>query len=285
MNNSLLGRLVRKLILVPIPSLRATLSVARIDRRPLAGQRVLITGASSGIGRAAALRLAAEGSELVLVARRTDELERLRAEIAGAGWRAECVACDLTDSAAVDRLTTWVGDYGGVDVLVNNAGRSIRRPLTESFDRFHDFERVMAVNYFGAARLTLGLLPGMIARGGGHIVNVGTWSVPVGASPNFAAYHSSKAALAAFGRCVRAELSDTGITVTEIHYPLVRTAMSAPTDKFGTLPGLTPDNAAAWIVSAIRSRPERLVPLFAVVLAVLGHVSPTALSRLLRSRN
>ncbi|MGW4366494.1 SDR family NAD(P)-dependent oxidoreductase [Nocardia takedensis] len=282
-----LSRVFWRIALPPAPSTRRIAAVLRPGRRHrIDGVRIVLTGASSGIGRAAALALAAEGAELVLVARSGADLERVRERIATAGGTATCLPCDLSDPAAVDLLAVRIRErWGEVDVLVNNAARSIRRPLTESFDRFHDFERVMAVNYFGAARLTMALLPGMIARGGGHVVNVGTWTVPVGSSPNFAAYHSSKTALTAFGRCVRAELARSGIGVTEVHYPLVHTAMSAPTAEFAALPGLTPERAADWIVAAVRTRPARLLPRYAAVLAVLGALAPRTVDAVLRHRN
>ncbi len=129
-------------------------------------------------------------------------------EIAAAGGKAECRVCDMSDTSQVDELVRWVVDtYGGVDVLINNAARSIRRPLIESFDRLHDFQRTMAVNYFGPVRLTLGLLPGMVARGAGYVINVGTWTVAADTSPRLAAYHASKAALAGFARSADGELA------------------------------------------------------------------------------
>jgi len=243
----------------------------RLTAEPLAGKRILITGASSGIGRAAAVRLAGEGARIVAVARRERELSLLCDEVAGAGGEAVYRVCDLAQPAEVDGLVRWVIDErGGVDVLVNNAGRSVRRRLAESFERPDDFPRATAVNYLGPVRLTMGLLPAMLDRRSGQVVNVGTWTVPVGTSPRFAAYHSSKAALTGFGRCLDAELSDQGIRVTAVHYPLVHTAMSAPTKAYGELPGLTPEEAAEWIVTAVRRRPAQIAPRYAVLLAALG---------------
>lgn len=248
----------------------------------LAGKRVLITGASAGIGRATAAAVAAAGADVVLVARRARELSMLRDEIRAAGGAASCHACDLTDDGQVDRLLDWIrDDVGVIDVLVNNAGRSIRRPLTESVDRLHDFRRTMGINYFGPVQLTLGLLPDMLAAGGGHVVNVGTWTVPAGTSPRFAAYHSSKMALTGFGRCLESELSDRGIAVTTVHYPLVHTAMSSPTPEYRRLPGLAPDEAAEWIMTAIRRRPVQVVPRYVPLLAVANLGSPRAVGRLL----
>ncbi|WP_084528771.1 SDR family NAD(P)-dependent oxidoreductase [Nocardia crassostreae] len=249
---------------------------------PVAGKRILITGASSGIGRAAARAAAAAGAEVVLVARREPELLELRDLIRASGGRAIHRACDLTDDEEVEGLLRWVReDVGTVDVLVNNAGRSIRRPLTESFDRMHDFRRTMSINYFGPVRLTIGLLPAMLESGRGHIVNVGTWTVPTGTSPRFSAYHSSKMALTGFGRCLDAELSGRGIAVTTVHYPLVHTAMSSPTPEYRRLPGLTPEEAAAWIVTAIRHRPVEVMPRYVPLLRALRLAGPRAVGRLL----
>jgi hypothetical protein len=248
----------------------------------IAGKRILITGASAGIGRAAAAHLAGRGAKVVLVARRERELALLHEEIVDAGGEAAYRACDLSKRDEVDALVRWVLDeHGAVDVLVNNAGRSMRRPVTESFERLADFDRAMAVNFFGPVHLTLGLLPAMLERGSGHVINVGTWTVPVGTAPRFAAYHSSKVALAGFGRCVEAELADRGVRVTAVHYPLVHTAMSAPTERYRDLPGLTPDEAAEWIATAIRSRPVRIAPRYVVLVRALGAVAPRAVDRIL----
>lgn len=246
----------------------------------LDGTRIVLTGASSGIGRAAALRTAARGAELLLVARRADELERLCAEITARGGKAEYQVCDMADAEQVAELIDRVD--GPVDVLINNAARSIRRPLTESFDRLHDFHRTMAVNYFGAVQLTLGLAPGMVARGRGHVIDVCTWTVAADTSPRFAAYHASKAALAGFNRSAGAELADAGIAFTTIGYPLVHTAMSAPTERYRRLPGLTPDEAADWILTALRTRPVRMVPRYAAGLRFVNQFSPRTVDRLLR---
>lgn len=265
-------------------SLNEPATLRRAPRSPsrIAGRRILVTGASSGIGRAAAAELARRGAMVVAVARRERELAALSEEIAAAGGSATHRACDLTDRDAVDRLVRWVLDeHGGVDVLVNNAGRSMRRPLAESLRRLDDHDRAMAVNYLGPVRLTAGLLPAMLARGSGHVVNVGTWTVAVGSSPRFAAYHSSKAALTAFGRCVGAELAGSGVRVTAVHFPLVHTPMSAPTDRYRRLPGLAPDDAAQWIVRAVERRPVRIVPRYAVLLAVAGALFPRTVDRLL----
>ncbi|WP_324192210.1 SDR family NAD(P)-dependent oxidoreductase [Nocardia brasiliensis] len=260
----------------PVPVRRAKVE------EPVSGKRILITGASAGIGRAAAVAAAAAGAEVVLVARREPELAQLSDEIRSAGGKAVYRTCDLTDDDEVDALLDWVRtSVGRVDVLVNNAGRSIRRPITESFDRMHDFRRTMGINYFGPVQLTLGLLPGMLESGRGQIVNVGTWTVPTGTSPRFAAYQSSKTALTAFGRCVDAELSGRGVAVTSVHYPLVHTAMSAPTPEYQKLPGLTPQEAAEWILTAIRHRPVQVIPRYVPVLWAMRVSGPRTVGRVL----
>jgi NAD(P)-dependent dehydrogenase (short-subunit alcohol dehydrogenase family) len=277
---------VTALLLGPTRGILDVTGIGRSRRpEPISGKNILITGASSGIGRAAARQLAARGATMILVARRELELKTVREEIVAAGGRAEYRCCDITDAGQVDDLVTWVNEeFDGVDVLINNAGRSIRRPIVESFDRFHDFERTMAANYFGPLQLTLGLVPGMVARRSGHIINVGTWTVAVQTAPKFAAYHSSKTALAAFGRCLGAELATSGIMVTAIHYPLVRTPMMAPTQEFRNQPCLTPEQAASWLVDAVRTRPAHLVPRYADILRLMDLFSPRLVDLLLRQR-
>lgn len=257
---------------------------AKVEER-IAGKRILITGASSGIGRAAAIAAADAGAEVVLVARRESELVQLRDQIRATGGQAIHRACDLTSDGDINNLLDWVrAEVGTVDVLVNNAGRSIRRPLTKSLDRMHDFRRTMDINYFGPVQLTIGLLPAMLESGGGHVINVGTWTVPTGTSPRFSAYHSSKMALTGFGQCLDAELSGRGVAVTTIHYPLVHTAMSAPTPEYRQLPGLTPEQAAEWILTAIRHRPVQVIPRYVPLLRALRLAGPRTVGRLLLRR-
>ena len=248
----------------------------------LVGQRILITGASSGIGRATATHLASQGAAVMMAARRGQELALLLDEIVTAGGEAEYHVCDLTSHDEVDGLAQWVIERrGGVDILINNAGRSIRRPIVESFERVDDVHRMMAINYFAPVQLMMKLLPLMLEHQSGHIINVGTWTVPVGTSPRFAAYHSSKAALAAFGRCANAELADVGLRVTSVHYPLVHTAMSAPTSLYQGRPRLGPDEAAEWIVAAIMRRPLHIVPRYAALLRMLNFFMPRRVDELL----
>jgi NAD(P)-dependent dehydrogenase (short-subunit alcohol dehydrogenase family) len=225
---------------------------------PLDGRTVMITGASSGIGRETALRVAAEGGIPLLVARRVDELEKVRAEIEEAGGQASVYSCDITDRDSVDSLVgAVIGDHGWVDMLVNNAGRSIRRSVRLSYDRFHDYERTMAINYFGAVRLTMALLPHMSRRKFGHIVNISSIGVQTN-PPRFSAYLGSKAALDAFARVVASETYGDGITFTTIHMPLVRTPMIAPTNIYDAFPTRSPEEAAEMVMDALKNRPKHI---------------------------
>lgn len=231
----------------------------RTDRhRPLAGRRIMITGASSGIGRATALAVAERGAIPLLVARRPDELAAVRAEIEAAGGTASVHPCDLTDADAVDALVKQVlADHESVDMLVNNAGRSIRRSVHLSVDRMHDFERTMTLNYFAPLRLILGLLPHMRARGFGHIVNITTMGLQTD-TPRFAAYLGSKAALDEFGAVAGRELLGDGVTVTSVRMPLVRTPMISPTKAYRAMPAASPADAALMVVRALERRPVRV---------------------------
>ena len=246
----------------------------------IAGKRILITGASSGIGRAAAVALSREGAELILVARRADELRELEKQIRTEGGKAFSYALDLNDFDALDVMAAKVLDeHGAVDVLVNNAGRSIRRRITDSLDRFHDYERCMRLNYFAPVRLTLKLLPAMLEQGDGHIINVLTWGTLM-PSPKFAAYIGSKMALGGFSPSLASELPDQGIAVTTVHYPIVKTPMIAPTKHYAKMPGMTPEQAAAWIVKAVRKRPARIAPSYAVLAGLNSYVFPKLAQRL-----
>lgn len=221
------------------------------------GKTIVITGASSGIGEEAAKQLAAKGAIVCLVARRADELARVAAEITAAGGVAHCYSANLAENDSVDALVAaLLKNHPRLDVLVNNAGRSIRRPLTESLDRPHDFERTIQLNYLALVRLTLGVLPRMLEQGDGHIINVSSVAALM-TTPRFAAYQASKSAVDAFSRSLRIELAEKGITVTNINYPLVKTAMTAPTAVYKYLPQMDVSDAAGWIVEAIATRPAR----------------------------
>ncbi|CAB4861190.1 MAG: SDR family oxidoreductase [Actinobacteria bacterium] len=224
----------------------------------VAGRTVLITGASSGIGRAAAIKIAAAGGVPLLVARSLDKLEELKAEIEASGGSAWAYSADLAEIDSVDDLVSRVlADHASVDFLINNAGRSIRRSVALSYDRFHDFERTIQLNYLGTIKLIMGLLPGMRERRSGHIVNVSSIGVQTG-PPRFSAYVASKAALDAFTRVVASETISEEVTFTTIHMPLVRTPMIAPTKIYDSFPTISPDEAADLICEAIRSKPKNI---------------------------
>lgn len=242
-------------------------------RRPLAGRRILITGASSGIGRATALAVAERGAVPLLVARRPDELAAVRAEIEAAGGTAYVHPCDLTDSDAVDALVKQVLADHDVDMLVNNAGRSIRRSVHLSVDRMHDFERTMNLNYFAPLRLTLGLLPHFRARGFGHVVNVTTMGLQTD-TPRFGAYLASKAALDEFSSVAGRELLGDGVTFTTVRMPLVRTPMIAPTAAYRALPAASPRTAAQMVVRALERRPVQVNRPEGLVVDAISHASP-----------
>lgn len=240
------------------------------------GRVVVITGGSAGIGQATAFKIAEAGAVTVVVARKPEELAATRQAIEKAGGICHTYECDLTDMAAVDGLVTRVlADHGGVDVLINNAGRSIRRSIALSYDRFHDFERTMQINYFGALRLTLGLLPSMTTRRRGHVINISSIGV-LANSPRFSAYVASKAALDAFSRCAQSEFSDSNISFTTINMPLVRTKMIGPTKMYDSVPVLTPDEAADMIVRAVVERPSRVATRLGIFAATLNALAPKA---------
>ncbi|HXC46258.1 MAG TPA: SDR family oxidoreductase [Solirubrobacteraceae bacterium] len=244
-------------------------------------KRVLITGASSGIGRATAVKVAAAGGIPLLVARNVEKLEEVRAEIVATGGLAYVYAADISDMDEVDRLIERVkDDHRNVDMLVNNAGRSIRRSISLSYERFHDFERTMQLNYFGAVKLIIGLLPQMRARGFGHIVNISSIGVQTN-PPRFSAYVASKAALDAFTRVVASEVIGDGVTFTTIHMPLVRTPMIAPTKLYDAFPTITPEQAADMICEALRTRPKHMGTSLGTFGEVLYALSPSTVDRIL----
>jgi NAD(P)-dependent dehydrogenase (short-subunit alcohol dehydrogenase family) len=253
--------------------------------RPLSaavrGKVVLITGASSGIGKATAVKVADAGATVLLVARSVEKLEETKHEIETAGGAAHIHRCDMSDMDDVARMAEEVLAYHGrVDVLVNNAGRSIRRSVGLSYDRFHDYERTMQLNYFGAVRLILALLPSMRAHKTGHIVNVssiGTQTNP----PRFSAYVASKAALDAFGRVIASEVFDDGVRITTIHMPLVRTPMIAPTRMYDMFPAITPEEAAEMIAKAMVSRPKKVATRLGTFGELLYAVAPELSDRIL----
>jgi NAD(P)-dependent dehydrogenase (short-subunit alcohol dehydrogenase family) len=250
----------------------------RIDRTlkgTVKGKVVLITGGSSGIGLAAAHKVAAAGATTILIARDPEKLAAAKKEIAAKGHSVVTYSADVSDPAQCEELVRKLEDnHGGVDILVNNAGRSIRRAVENSFDRFHDFERTMSVNYYGALRITLGLLPMMINKHRGHVINISSIGVLTNA-PRFSAYVASKAALDAWTRCAASEFADMGIQFTTINMPLVKTPMIAPTKIYSQVPTLTPDEAADIVVEGIVYKPVRI----ATRLGVFGEVLHALLPR------
>ena len=255
----------------------------RTLREALVGRHVLITGASSGIGRSCARKIADAGGIPLLVARDVERLEEVRAEIVAAGGAAYVYSADLSDVEDIDRLLQRVfDDQHSIDALVNNAGRSIRRSVALSYERFHDFERTMQLNYFGAVRLILGVLPHMRERKRGHIVNISTIGVQA-SPPRFSAYVASKAALDAFTRVVASEVLGDGVTFTTIHMPLVRTPMIEPTKMYKAFPTLTPDQAADMVCEALRSHPKQLGTRLGTTSEVLYALSPKMVDRILHT--
>ncbi len=245
------------------------------------GKTVLITGASSGIGRAAALKIARAGGIPLLVARSTDKLEEVKREVEALGGTAYVYSADLADTASIEALTEQVlADHPAVDVLVNNAGRSIRRSIALSYERFHDFERTIQLNYLGTIKLIIQLLPHMRERGRGHIVNVSSIGVQTN-PPRFAAYVASKAALDAFTRVVGSETVGDGVTFTTIHMPLVRTAMIAPTKIYDSFPAISPDEAADMICEAIRAKPKQINTRLGTFGEVAYALAPKAVDQIL----
>ena len=225
----------------------------------IAGKIIVVTGASSGIGRATAIQLARLGAQLCLVARRADELAQLRDEIEAEGGSAWVYPADLSIEAEVEACGHAIlKQHGAVDVLINNAGRSIRRSVRASFERYHDFQRTMQLNYFAAVKLTLLLLPGMLERRSGQVINISSLSV-LGPTPNFAAYVASKSALEGFSRTLAAEMAGRGVQITVVNFPLVKTAMTAPTKLYNHVRQMDAEKAASWIVGAVRKRPYRVV--------------------------
>jgi short-subunit dehydrogenase len=225
----------------------------------IAGKIIVITGASSGIGERAAKQLAREGATVCLVARREEELQRVKDEIeadgAGQAW---IYPTDLSNRDSLDATTQAIlRDHPRIDVLVNNAGRSIRRSVKESLERYHDYERTMQLNYFAAVRLVLNFLPKFFEQRSGHIINVSSMSALM-PTPYYSAYVGSKGALDAFSRAIGAELGDSGIAVTTINYPLVKTPMTAPTKIYDYMNLMDPEEAAGWILEAIRTRPAQM---------------------------
>lgn len=252
---------------------------------PVAGRTVLVTGASSGVGEATAKLVASRGATVVLMARRLEELNRVADEIRAAGGDASVFACDLTDPSAVDATVPRIlAEHGHVDMLVNNAGRSIRRSLDLSYDRMHDFERTMAINYFGPVRLILALLPSMREQKFGHVVNIVTWGVQLKA-PKFTAYIASKTALDTFSRIAGREAWYDGVTFTNVRLSFVRTEMIAATEAYRDVKAKSPEEAAHLVLRALEDRPLTISTVVSNVSEIFTLMAPRLSDGLMAAMN
>ena len=253
------------------------LFIDRSLRGTVGDKVVLVTGGSSGIGLAAAIKFAQAGAITLICARDEAKLAEARQQIqaeAGKKARVFSYVADIANEASCKALVDQLqAEHGGVDFLINNAGRSIRRAIESSYDRFHDYERTMQLNYFGALRITTGLLPGMVAKRRGHVVNISSISVLVNA-PRFAAYVASKAALDAWTRCAASEFADQGVTFTTVNMPLVRTPMTAPTKIYESMPLLSTDEASDLIVRAVVEKPVRVATRLGSSVELLHALAP-----------
>jgi NAD(P)-dependent dehydrogenase (short-subunit alcohol dehydrogenase family) len=259
-----------------VPVLRPAVSRERLTEA-VSGRRILLTGASSGIGLETALALGRAGARLTLVARRDERLQEVADRIRTNGGKADTVAADLSDAAAADDVVEQMLErHSGIDVLVNNAGHSIRRPLSRSYDREHDFQRTMDLNYFGALRLILGLLPGMRERREGHVVNVSTMGAEIGPGVRFPAYLASKAALDAFTASAAPETAQDGVTWTTVYMPLVRTPMTKPTRAYRRVPMLSPREASQLVLEGLVDRPRQVSTPAGRAASLLYELSPGA---------
>lgn len=240
----------------------------------VAGKIVVVTGASSGIGKATAIKLAEAGAVIIMAARKPTKLEKAKQEIEEKGGKVYSYSVDIASMEDCDRFAQQVlADFGRVDILVNNAGRSIRRSINLSYDRFHDFERTMQLNYFGSLRLIMNFLPVMEQNRSGHIINIssiGTLTMPA----RFSAYVASKSALDAFSRCAASEYSDCNVHFTTINMPLVRTPMIAPTKIYDNVPTISPEEAADMVAEAVIYRSKRIATKLGVFGQVVHAVAP-----------
>jgi short-subunit dehydrogenase len=229
------------------------------------------------------MKIGEAGGEVILVSRTREKLEEVAAAVEKLGGTAHVHPCDLSDMDDLQRMAQEVNEqHGGIDILINNAGRSIRRSLKASYDRFHDFERTMQLNYFGALRLILAFAPGMRERRSGHIINVSSIGVQTN-TPRFSAYVASKAALDAFSRCVAPEMIGDGVHVTTIYMPLVRTPMIAPTNIYDAFPTLSPDEAAQLITDAMIDKPKRVATRLGTFGQILYAVSPKVVDQVMNT--
>ncbi|WP_327634988.1 SDR family NAD(P)-dependent oxidoreductase [Kribbella sp. NBC_00482] len=243
---------------------------------------ILVTGSSYGIGEATARRLAAAGATVLLVARTADQLQLVADDLRSRGGTAYVYPANLADPAAVEELVrTVLAEHERVDVLVNNAGKSIRRSIADTYQRFHDIERTNAVNYLGPAKLVLELLPSMRERGSGHIVNVSTAGVRTPPMARWSAYLASKSAFDVWLRCVAQEVRGDGVTTSTVYMGLVHTRMSEPTPLLNKMPGLTPEQAADQVCTAVAERPHNITPPFVRLADALGNLLRVPTDRLL----
>ena len=246
----------------------------KLFQQKVNGKTIIVTGASSGIGLTVSKYLAQAGAHVLLLARTKDKLDEVKAEIEAEGGKASVFPCDLNDMESIDAVSKEIlASVDHIDILINNAGRSIRRAVHESIDRFHDFERTMQLNYFGAVRLVLNLLPHMMQRKDGQIINISSIGVLANAT-RFSAYVASKAALDAFSRCLSAEVHSHKIAITSIYMPLVRTPMIAPTKMYKYVPTLSPEEAADLIATAIVKRPKKIATNLGRIASITYAVAP-----------
>ena len=246
----------------------------KLFQQKVNGKTIIVTGASSGIGLTVSKYLAQAGAHVLLLARTKEKLDEVKAEIEAEGGKASVFPCDLNDMESIDAVSKEIlASVDHIDILINNAGRSIRRAVHESVDRFHDFERTMQLNYFGAVRLVLNLLPHMMQRKDGQIINISSIGVLANAT-RFSAYVASKAALDAFSRCLSAEVHSHKIAITSIYMPLVRTPMIAPTKIYKYVPTLSPEEAADLIAYAIVKRPKKIATNLGRIASITYAVAP-----------
>lgn len=268
-------------LLVALTNGRTSISDERLAAA-VRGKVVLVTGSSYGIGEATARRLAESGATVLLVARTEDQLQVVADEIRSGGGSAYVYPANLADPAAVEELVrTVLAEHGHVDVLVNNAGKSIRRSVADTYQRFHDIERTNAVNYLGPAKLVLELLPSMRERRSGHIVNVSTAGVRTPPMARWSAYLASKSAFDVWLRCVAQEVRGDGVTTSTVYMGLVHTRMSEPTPLLNKLPGLSPEQAADQVCTAVAQRPHNITPPFVRPADALGNLLRVPTDRLL----
>jgi NAD(P)-dependent dehydrogenase (short-subunit alcohol dehydrogenase family) len=259
-------------LLVALTNGRVRVPDERLDAA-VRGKVILVTGSSYGIGESTARRLARAGAIVLLVARTADQLEAVADEIRASGGRAHTYPTNLADPAVIEQLVATVLDeHGHVDVLVSNAGKSIRRSVADTYQRFHDIERTNAVNYLGPAKLVLELLPSMRERKSGHLVNVSTAGVRTPPMARWSAYLASKSAFDVWLRCVAQEVRDDGVTASTVYMGLVHTRMSEPTPLLNKMPGLSPEQAADQVCEAIVTRPHNITPPFVRPVDAVGNL-------------